>query len=346
MFQDTLGGYYGTEDLHTEFKKVCIKGYLEEELTIQEAEDILENERWDNKLMKPINKTLKIYFTNILPKYISSFCNSKLNGSFIMGIDDHGEITGIPIYGDIEDEDIKKCIQLAIVNNIVITDIKSPSNELQNLMDNIDIEIIKLKIDPQLIENEHTELYERYKNNFVKKNNIINEYNIKRYKWLAELALYSTKLVTIINTTKNRLEMIDYIKERTNNELTDKQKDIIELLKTDTYISIPKFPELDKKKKCPDGVIYWLVKYKDYMTELTNKKRPRKPTFNKSYSPLQIVSKLSVLRSIFIKDRNINYYIIKVNINHRHFNGTVMYKYNDILLQKKRMIDEEGPYSE
>ena len=45
------------------------------------------------------------------------------------------------------------------------------------------------------------------------------------------------------------LEIIDYIKECTNNELTDKQKDVIELLKTDTYISIPKFPELDIKKK-------------------------------------------------------------------------------------------------
>ena len=182
MFQDTLGGYYGMEDLHTEFKKVCIKGYLDLDVTMQEAEDILENEIWDNKLMKPINNTLKIYFNNILPKYISSFCNSKLHGAFIMGIDDHGEITGIPIYGDIEHDHIKKSIQLAIRNNIVITDVESPDKEFEKLMDNIHIEIIKLKIDPQLIENEHTELYERYKNNFVKKNNIINEYNIKRYK--------------------------------------------------------------------------------------------------------------------------------------------------------------------
>ena len=60
MFQDTLGGYYGVEDLHTEFKKVCIKGYLDLDVTMQEAEDILENEIWDNKLMKPINNTLKI----------------------------------------------------------------------------------------------------------------------------------------------------------------------------------------------------------------------------------------------------------------------------------------------
>ena len=346
MFSDTLGGYYGREDLYTEFKAVCIKGYLDLDLSMQEAEELLDNEQWNNKLTPPIINTLKIYFNNILPKYISSFCNSKLHGSFIMGIEDCGEITGIPIYGEIDREYIVNKVELAIRDNIVIRDNDDPEEELEKLIKNIDIEIIKLNIDPKLIDDEHTELYETYKNNFVKRNNLINEYNIKRYNWLAELETYSTKLVIIVNTTKNRLEMIEYIKKCTDNILTNEQKDIIELLKTETYISIPKFPELDKNKKDPNSVIYWLVKYKDYMTEVTNKKRPRKPCFIKSYSPIQIVSKLSVLRSIFIKNSKINYYIIKININHKHFNGTVMYTYNNQLKQKKRMIDEDGPYSE
>ena len=348
MFCDTLGGFYGYEDLETEFKTFCIRGYFELDISIEEAEDILENHKWYIKLTICINKTILFYFNNVFPKYISSFCNSNVNGSFIMGVDDDGEISGIPFYGTPNLDEIKASVLESITNNITFEqqnqDIVKENIEI--LKKNIDVELVKLKINKDLIQDEHSEIYARYKRHFVKRNNIIQEYQTNRYLWLNKLQKYSTKLIVIINNTKRRLEMIEYIKYINNNILTDKQKQIIELLNTDNYISVPKFPNLDEKKKDPDDVIYWLVKFKDYMTDEVNKNRPKKPIIAKEYNPIQIISKLPILRNIFIKDSNINYYIIKINLKYSHFNSKVLYKSDGVYRSKKRMIDEDGPYSE
>jgi len=346
MFNDTLGGIYGREDLETEFKTVCIRGFFELDISTEEAEDILENYKWDHKLSICVDKTMLFYFNNVLPKYISSFCNSDINGTFIMGVDDDGEISGIPFYKEANIDKIKDSIIESIRHNISFENTKMLGDNIDMLVKNIHIDVVKLKINKDLVEDEHIEIYEEYKRNFVKRNNMIEEYQNRRHLWLNELQSYSTKLVIIINNTKRRLEMIEYIKQMKDNILTEKQKQIIELLKTDDYISTPKFPELDNKKKDPDDVIYWLVKFKDYMTEIVNKKRPNKLSIRREYNPIQIVSKLPILRGIFTRDSNIIYYIIKISIKYTKFDSKVLYKFNGNYKSKKRMIDDYGPYSE
>ena len=126
---------------------------------------------------------------------------------------------------------------------------------------------IPLEKNKRLIADEYSVPFNEYKKQFINRNNKLLEYNQKRLSWLNELAKYSTKLTTLINTTETREDIIEYIIK--NSENNSKHKKIIEVLKTDEYIAIPKFDELSVRKIDPDDVLYWLVTYKDDMTELT-----------------------------------------------------------------------------
>ena len=86
LFSNTLGGFYGKENLHTEFKTFCLKD--DTCINLSEAEEILDRKIWNPNLNFGISKNIKTYLTDVLPKYISSFCNSQIDGEFILGIDD------------------------------------------------------------------------------------------------------------------------------------------------------------------------------------------------------------------------------------------------------------------
>ena len=186
-----------------------------------------------------------------------------------------------------------------VLYEIIETDY--PIKELKNI---INIEISELEKNPILIEDEYTSLYEKYKKNCFTYHNKMVEYNRLRHQWLFELSRYSTKLVMLLNSRDTRDELIEYIKERSP-DLTD----IIDILKTDEYLSIPHYDTLVTRKTNPSDVLYWLVKFKDYMTEVVGKTRPNKPMSTKDYTPIQIISKLSIVRKIFCDIPEVNYFL-------------------------------------
>ena len=346
MFSNILGGHYGSEDMKTEFKTFCLK--TAETMTLSDAEDILINKIWDKKLSYEINKTIKKYFSSVFPKYVSSFSNSDVNGDFIIGINDFGEITGIPFYGKI-DESIMKDMLEKVVQKCLCVDTgsgpgKQSAEHAELMLKNIHLELIPLEKNKRLIADEYSVPFNEYKKQYINRNNKLLEYNQKRLSWLNELAKYSTKLTTLINTTETREDIIKYIIK--NSENNSKHKKIIEVLKTDEYIAIPKFDELSVRKIDTDDVLYWLVTYKDDMTELTCLKRPHKPNFNKVYTPLQIVQKLSLVRSIFMDIEEVQYYMIKITIKGENIPGEVYYKEANDWKIRYRKCSEEGPYSE
>ena len=298
LFSNTLGGFYGKENLHTEFKTFCLKD--DTCINLSEAEEILDRKIWNPNLNFGISKNIKTYLTDVLPKYISSFCNSQIDGEFILGIDDYGEITGIPFYGEINQTEIDNIIS-SVIDEIIETDY--PLKDLKNI---ISVEITELEKNSMLIDDEYTNLYEKYKKNCFVYHNKIVEYNRHRHQWLFELSRYSTKLVMLLNSRDTRDELIEYIKEKSPN-LTN----IIDVLKTDEYLSIPHYDTLVERKTNPSDVLYWLVKFKDYMTEVVGKTRPNKPMATRDYTPVQIISKLSLVRKIFCDIPEVRYFLKK-----------------------------------
>ena len=144
----------------------------------------------------------------------------------------------------------------------------------------------------------------------------------------------------LLNSRDTRDELIEYIKEKSPN-LTN----IIDVLKTDEYLSIPHY-DIERKTN-PSDVLYWLVKFKDYMTEVVGKTRPNKPMATRDYTPVQIISKLSLVRKIFCDIPEVRYFLIKINIKGSTVNEKVYYKEGEHRRFKIRKINDDGsPYSE
>ena len=383
MFKNKLSGYYGNENLTDEFKELCLKISVDLFLTQEEIEEIFEKKIWNEKLLEPIKKTIDIYLSQILKKYISSFTNSNINGKFIIGIDDYGEITGIPFTNDLSKEDIENTVRKTINELLILPQNDNSHNLLTNsdlhdiynihnvehfntenkesqnkLFENINIELIKLDIDDILITDEYSELYNQYKSSFMDYNDKMSIYQNERIKWLLNLDKYSTKLSILINSTETRQELIQYINdnlelkklqsiEKGLNIDNSKIKNIIKILETETYVPIPSFEPLQIRKVDPNDIMFWLVQFKDDMTNKICLLRPEKPNFKRIYNPFQIISKLSFMRSVFSKIEGINYYIIKININGHFINNTIYYNDQHKWIKKFRKETLSGnPYSE
>ena len=108
-----LGGYYGEESLNTEFKQFCnqFPSLLEEYFNEDELEEFLLNGRWTDKVNDLVNENIINYMAYIPQKYISCFGNSKIKGNLIIGVDDSGEITGIPYNGNLDLDYIKSLLK-------------------------------------------------------------------------------------------------------------------------------------------------------------------------------------------------------------------------------------------
>merc|ERR1711907_407116 len=110
-------GYFPKENKELEFKEFCIKTPLDTNISPQEAEEILEKRIWNPKLQPVIIKNLNIYIDSYLPKYICTFINTNINGTFYIGINDYGEITGIPFMYEMKQELIIDLIKESIIKN-------------------------------------------------------------------------------------------------------------------------------------------------------------------------------------------------------------------------------------
>jgi len=373
-----LGGFLNTENLNTELKEFCIKTALDLYMNESEAESILEKGLWNNKLKEAIKDSLSLYFNKVLPKYISSAFNSKILLDFILGVADNGEITGIPFMGEIDIKYISKIIKKSIKKNIKLN---NGEEAVDTFLKKIKINLVKLDINDLLISDECTQLYENYKKTYMKNNDMFEEYNKQWLEWLMDLSRYSTKLKVLINNTSTRNELIEYIQYcnkiyidqleeeinslsnvsiQTISTVTDilklktkiekcslNSQNLVTVLKKGEYINIPEYEELQIRKIDKEDIMYWLVNFKDKKTlEICNKK-PIKPNKLRTYSPLQIISKISLMRKLFIKNSDINYYIIKITIDGQNNEDTVYYNYNGNWTKKKRKITISGePYSE
>lgn len=310
-----LKSFYGVETESLEFKEFSLREhYLDKETII----DIIEKDYYHKDLNEYIKLSIYNYIENLVPKYLSCFGNAGINGKLVIGVNDYGEITGIPFKGDLNIS-LKEKIISSIKKNIFFKNKKK-------LLNKVKYKIIQLNKDKNLLDNEDEikEIYDNYCTKILNNNQILRDYYDEKMVWYKDLSKYSTKLFNLINTKNTRQELMDYIIRFNNNEKN--KSELIELLKSNKIINVPLGINIYEKKTDKNDVIYWLTEYKDYYMEKILEKKPLKPKNLINFNIENVFTRLTPCMNRFVK-QNINYYIIEIEFNMENFNDNILYRY-------------------
>jgi hypothetical protein len=254
---------------------------------------------------KMIMDNILHYFRYYVPKYLSVFGNSVLSSAKLyIGVNDLGEITGIPYIGEF---DITRAILEQLEELVYV-----PSGNIKKLLLSIDINIIDLKIDVDEISDDEEVIIKDY---LERKHKYMTEYNDimeKRRLWKEKLDYYFTKVHDYATKREYRKLVSKYILD---NDLENKYAEMRRLLDSDDYIDIGTNEMISIRKYDHDDIVYWITECKDYYVRTIKLERPAKPNYvNFSMNIHNIhMSLLSNLRYKFVKNNeNVRYYMIEI----------------------------------
>ena len=306
-----LGGNIGFSESKTdEFKEFSIK---QDPISFCTAEEIIELVK-TGKLVDNFNdvimSNLNHYFKFYVPKYISAFGNMKGEDPYAnlyIGINDFGEITGVPFNGILELEylnEIKDSLKIFLA-----------AKNLEEIFSKIQFEIIKLELDTSMISDDisviladHIERYNAYKVSYAK---YVHDYKL----WIDQIDKYSIRISIYFSNPEYRKEVAAYIRLNTTNPDYLKMADLLE---TDHKFETIDNDKIMEKKVDQSSIYHWITSYKDSTLDLIKTKRPVRPiTYNSDLDKISETqfSILTNLRKKFIdNNEDLNYYLIKIKI--------------------------------
>ena len=179
-----LGKKIQKESINSEYKEFCLQ-HVSSMYNKNEISIILNSGKLCDDYNSLVYQSLQHYFFTFVPKYISSYLNANTFGDIFIGIDDTGEITGIPILNNINHNIIYglyyKCI--------------SDLLQFNDIYNYISISILPLIIDESLVNNVlFDKLTANYKSKFSKKITEYDNYYKVKNNWLNSIASYETKI--------------------------------------------------------------------------------------------------------------------------------------------------------
>ncbi len=302
------------------------------ELSNEDSISLLENKKWifNEYTLKTIASMIKIY----LPKYTCAYLSNNYddNSELFFGIDDLGNIKGIPYDGILDINYIKEIFIQVMKSYIKIDD-------GLNIEDYVDIELINVNyVNNEILENVHPyykeylkikSLYEINKNKFHKKKNTWNKLSLR----------YNQKLTNLVNDKDTRYELINYI------EYKSPRNPIIKILKTDIIFDQITFEKIMIYKNDINNIYYWITEWKDKMLSFIKSIRPQFNFKIPSYIyPTSILMAIDPMIPYWCKfNQNMNLYLIKFNFK-AHNKIKIQYKniYNE-WCSCTRIISGNGP---
>lgn len=319
------------ETLDVEYKEFSYKIDIEKYYSIEEINEIvLGNVKIDERFNQTILDNLRHYSKYYIPKYISAFCNAKLktNGKFMIGVDDMGEILGIPYLGELPKEVVISYIHKQIHDNIITTNVT-----MDYIRSNIKINVDKLEINKHLIYcyldkriEKISRIYENYK---VERDKYLVEYN----EWYSRITKYSIKLVDIINVETIFKEFLEYIISNDSSKLFVLKQEI------ETNIDT-----INREKTNPDTIYYWVCRFRDERVDKIISERPKKPVCKyKKLSYMNEFIKLGNMRKRLLDtNADLNYYLVTIEIPNQ-CKDEVFYRdiFNNISKRTRVLKDDE-----
>ena len=325
--------YIGKETIEKEYKEFTfnLSGM---HIDMQLAEKYCYNNSF--KFNKDVIKNLKKYLEVYLPKYASSFWNTKIkSGIFYIGVNDYGIIKGIPYNGKISIKELKKNIYNIINKNVLCL---NDNNFIFN--DYIRIKFIKVNKPNK----PKTKINKKFLEYLIEKEKYIKEYNdfLKKLKeWRCKLlSISQKKLVDLVNTNNTRQKIIRYIYNH------DKKSKIIDLLKSDFKLEYKNHEEISVLKNDINNIYYWITQWKDNTREKIRRQKPIfYNNFNQHNLPINIITSVSdMIPYWYYNNKNMNIYLIKIEFKLIEKNYNFGYfDINNRFLLTQRVIYNNSP---
>lgn len=319
-----LGTYLKeNENLKTEYKEFCFKLNLKKYYDVKSIRQIITQGIFDDFLNNLVLKNVELYLAKYVPRYLSSFHNTKVSKKSVLyfGVDDFNEITGIPYNGNLIEykayfeNTIQNIIEKSI-SNTCCTKCKLSifENEInEDILNDYDIQTILRKCTEEKL------LFDKEYNN----------YKQNKQKWIIEMYKYKGKLEDLMNDQTTRLEFVHFLESK---NLLTFFKNILLIKKFEIDVSDIKYC-----KKNTNSYIYWLLAFKDEKVRTLIKMKPKEPIMPKILNvELNILTQLKCLRNIFVNN-NVRYFTIKIEIfSNPKCNNDI--SYTDLKTFNKRTI--------
>lgn len=324
------------ETLTLEFKELAFKTNPSYYFTDEQIKQLLYFGNWPKKMSHVIMIEIKKVFEVLIGKYMSCFLNAGLKGTLVLGVDDNGFIKGIPS---------KIPLTQSIVSGMIKTTIEKYVKMERNIDDfisnNIKVEVKKLEIISALVDNNIDDTLESFKKNEL-------QYKLEIKNYVTERKIWSDKLFNCrsldlaVNSMEHRPGFLKYVKENAESHVFQK---INKIFDNNDKINIPSGTELFQYKKNKDSVYYWIMEYKDDLIKSILKEKPKKPINKNKCDESILLTKISNLNSKFIKDPEIKFYLIFVEIDGIDNTDTIYYKLpgSDEWLYRSRAIVNGQP---
>jgi|SaaInlStandDraft_6_1057023.scaffolds.fasta_scaffold03376_9 hypothetical protein len=327
-----LGTFYGNcENQTLEFKEFYLKLHPDTYLDDDTIYEIITTGRWHDKLNMLILDNIKYYLKVYIPKYVSCYFNSQNNGKLIIGINDIGEITGIPFNGTLNLDQIK---------SYIMTNISQYITGINALSSAINVSLVKVNILNEILEDNVNDSIETMHENLLSYKSIMKKYKQSKEIWFVKISKYCVKIYKIINDSTLRQELIGFIKDNNGSNT------IIKLLENNNKIPITLNEEFYKRMKDKNDVIYWATSFKDHHIEIIQLLRPKRKILPILTNSSIILSNISDMRYKFINsNENINYYLIVIDIFGKNNKKEVRFRLpnTDIWYSRTRVNLNTGP---
>jgi hypothetical protein len=312
-----LGNYIGfDESKFNEFKEFSLKFDPIKYLDIESIKEIVETGVVGDDFNEIIMMNIDHYFKFYLPKYISAFGNVRPEdetdilpetASFYIGVNDFGEITGIPFIGEIDKDHINEMIKSIKIFMQV--------ENIDELLSMIKIEVIELKKDLKYIEDPLEEILSKHSEKNLEIKKMYKDYFEKQIEWISLIEKYTIKMATYLNDVSYRNKIADYIRSKTSDP---EYLNIADQLNGTYKFTLLSGIEIMEEKNNQLNVYHWLTSYKDDTIDYIKQIRPSRPQVshksNHEMFEYQFI-KLTHLRKRFIaSNKDIKYYILKINI--------------------------------
>tara|TARA_Y100000389_G_C17466208_1_gene525833 strand:+ start:1911 stop:2939 length:1029 start_codon:yes stop_codon:yes gene_type:complete len=306
MQTNILGSFLNTpESMKIEYKEYCFKDNIVLRLLNQrQITDIIYRGCFPKKMNDIILYNIYKYFDIYVAKYISSFHNSVKQEdrmSFLIGVDDETEITGIPFKGDLRNFQGAFQTYVELLTRRDITPVCCTSVnvyvelcDIQSALLDDSVLVQQLKIQHQ--QQNHYRVVRR-------------KYNKKRRQWNKAIMKYKGKLQDVFDDPVFQQEFEIFLKQRNIYSLFENY------LKNSTFtVDLTKVKDYKQHK---GTFIWWLIHFKDLKVDEWMKKKPKPPVFSKQMNAeLCAITQLTPLRSRWIANNPaLRYFVIRIEMN-------------------------------